>query len=332
MTDINELLAKLNPKIAAQFKIASEAKNEFLPTPSLGINMAINGLGLKRQAMIWGNAGGGKTALCLQQAAIAQKESKGVAWIDAEKNFEPAWARRMGVDPDQMALSTITSISEMADAGVDLIHNGFDVIIIDSISALLPQSHFDDGELKPLTGTNQIGNYAKNMGTAVNMLNSRNDSTALILISHVRNNIGRTHTSKGPMGGYNIEHMNSTTIKLWASQSDKELIMGNITDGDLVINKPIGRPVTWTIDKSRGPGKGMSGTYDLYFAGDFVGVDLAGEIIDIGIEYGEIKKGGAWYTVGEERLQGRPKAVNYLRSNPVLQEEIYNNILKKQLQ
>lgn len=326
--NIDEILARLNPKTAASFRKASEIKNELLPTPSLGLNRAIGGVGYGRQTMLWGNRSGGKTAFCLQLAARAQADGKGVAWIDAEKNFDPAWASRMGVQEDMM-VSKISSIADMADAGHDLIRAGIDLMIVDSISTLLPQSFFVEGEMKALADTGQIGTFSKNMGQAVNMLNNVNEHTALVLISQVRNQIGSYGASISPMGGKAVEHMNSTIIKLWSNPNEKEAIKGDTHEGDLIFQRPIGRPVTWTVEKNRGPGMNFSGSYDLYFAGDFVGVDRVGEVIDTSVEFGLIKKGGAWYTVGEERFQGRAKAVEYLRNNHDIELELYDKILEK---
>jgi recombination protein RecA len=328
--DVDALLAKLNPKVSSSFRRASEVENELLPTPSLGINMAIGGVGLGRQTMIYGNRSSGKTVACLGMVAEAQREGRGVARIDAEKNFDKAWASRLGVNPEEMIVSPITTIADMADAGYDLMRTGdVDLLVVDSISALLPQSYFDDGEMKDLSKTGQIGTFSKNMGQAVNMLNNINEHTALVLISQVRNQIGSYGASIGPTGGKAVEHMNSTQIKLWSNPSEKEAITGTVTNGDLAIDKPIGRPVRWNIEKNRGPGMNMSGGYDLYFAGDFVGVDRVGEIIDFGVQYGLIKKGGAWYTIGDEKLQGRPAAVELLRTDVELQEKIYGEIIEK---
>ncbi len=332
MTDnIDELLAKLNPKTAAMFRRASEVKIETLATPSLGLNRAIGGIGYGRQTTLWGNRSGGKTLMALGLAANAQRAGKSVAWIDAERNFDPAWATRHNVNPEQMLISPITSIADMADAGHDFIRAGIDVLVVDSISVLLPQSYFVDGEMKGLADTGQIGTFSKNMGTAVNMLNSINEHTALILISQVRNQIGSYGASLTPMGGKAVEHMNSTTIKLWSNPSEKEAIKGKVTEGDLIFEKPVGRPVVWTVEKNRGPGMNESNRYDMYFKGDFVGVDRVGEIIDFGVEMGIVKKGGAWYTIGDERFQGRIKAVEYLRSNPDIEEKIYGEILAKSI-
>ena len=333
MTNIEKILAKLNPKTAEAFRIASEVENELLPTPSLGLNMAIKGFGYGRQTTLWGNRSGGKTLMCLQTAAIAQKQGKTVAWIDAEKNFDKSWARRLGVDTDEMAISKITSIADMADAGYDLIKAGVDVLVVDSVSALLPQSFFEDpkkgGELKSLVDTSQIGTFSRNLGTAINMFNNINEHTALIFISQVRTNITQTGGIPIPMGGIALQHMNSTQIKLWANPNVKEAIMGEVTNGDLVFQRPIGRKTIWTVEKNRGPGMNMSNEYDLYFAGDYVGIDLVGEILDFGVEVGAVRKGGAWVYIGDEKFQGRPAAVKYLRENPDIKEKIYQEILEK---
>lgn len=327
MTKIDDILARLNPKTAASFRKASELETETLSTPSLGINMAIGGLRYGAIHTIWGNRSAGKTLFCLGLAAQAQKDGKTVAWIDAEKNFDKKWALRHGVDPDDMIISQIASIADMADGVTDLISKGIDLVIVDSMSVLLPQSYFVDGEMKSLADTGQIGTFAKNYGQAVNMINNLNEHTCVVFISQVRNKISTYGASKTMMGGEAAEFINSTIIKLWSNPSEKEAINGTIKNGDLILQRPVGRPVTWTVSKARGPGMGHSNAYDLYFAGDSVGIDLTGEIIDYGVEFGVIKKGGAWYTVGEERFQGRPKAVAYLKDNPDIQEKLYLEIM-----
>jgi recombination protein RecA len=281
--------------------------------------------------MIWGNRSGGKTLFCLGLAANAQKEGKSVAWIDAERNYDPEWAKRHGVDSDRVLWSPVTSIADMADAGHDFIKAGVDLMIVDSISTLLPQSYFVEGEMKSLADTGQIGTFSKNMGQAVNMFNRVNEHTALVLISQVRNSIGTYGAALTPMGGKAVEHMNSLQIKLWSNPSEKEAIMGKIKQGDLIMQKPVGRPVTWTVEKNRGPGMNESNRYDMYFKGDFVGVDRVGEVVDFGVELGLVKKGGAWYTIGDEKFQGRNSVVQYLRDNPDVEERIYGEILAKSL-
>lgn len=329
MTNIDEVLAKLNPKTAALFRRASEIEMEMLPTPSLGINIALGG-GLRygQIHMLWGNRSGSKSSFCLALAANAQKEGKSVAWIDSEKNFDPEWARRQGANPDEIIVSQVASIAEMADASVELIRGGVDLLVVDSISALLPQSYFDNGEIKNLENTGQIGTFSKNIGAALNMMNSVNlGNTCVVLISQVRNNIGSYGASKTWMGGEAVGFLTSTIIKMWSNPNEKEAIMGKVHNGDLIINQPIGRPCTWTLNKARGKGMNMTNDYDFYFAGEDVGVDVVGEILDFALEYGLATRAGAWFYIGDEKFQGRPKAVEFLKENPTIADELYTKIM-----
>lgn len=334
MSTIEEVLARLNPKTAQSFRIASEIEVNLLPTPSLGLNMAMGGLRYGGFTVLYGNRGSGKTLFALQAVREAQKEGKSVAWLDVEKNFNPHWARRLGVDPDKMLVDDKTiSIASMADKGVHLIQSGIDVLVIDSISVLLPQSYFEDPkdgkeEIKNLSGTGQIGTFSKNMGQAINMLNAVNEKTAIIMISQVRNNIGSYGASISFMGGKAVEHAASTVLKLWRTPSDVIEAEVHVGDG-LLMKRPVGSPVTWTVEKNRGPGMGMSNTYDLYTGGDHIGIDLTGEVVTYGVEYGIIKKGGSWFTIEDEKFQGKPAVIDYLRNNPDIQEKIYGEILAK---
>ena len=334
MTNIDEVLARLNPKVAQSFRKASDIEVNFLPTPSLGINMAMTGLRYGGFTILYGNRGAGKTLFALECVREAQKQGKTVAWMDVEKNFTPEWAQRHGVNTDDMIVDNQTiSIAKMADKGVKLIESGIDVLVIDSISALLPQSYFEDPkndkeEIKGLAQTGQIGTFSKNMGQAINMMNAVNENTAIILISQVRNNIGSYGASISFMGGKATEHAASTVLKLWRTPSDAIEEEIHVGDG-LLLKRPVGSPITWTIEKNRGSGMGMSNKYNLYTGGSHVGIDLCGEIVTYGVEFGVIKKGGAWYTIGEERLQGAAAASEYLRQNPEVKESIYGEILAK---
>jgi recombination protein RecA len=329
LTDFDDFLAKLNPKTAASFRKASTYELKTLETPSLGVNLAIGGLGYGRFATFYGNRAGGKTMFALQTIAKAQAKGDIVAWLDVEKQFSPEWAQKLGVDPDSMLLSNnIISIAEMADQAVQLILDGVDVLVVDSISQLLPQSYFSDkGELKDLENTGQIGTFSKNLGSALNMMNSVNTKTLIILISQVRNQIGSYGASIGYMGGKALEHANSTVLKFWRTPSD--VIEKNIHLGDIILKRPVGATVTWTAEKNRGPGMGWSNKYDIYTGGPHVGIDLMSEIVTFGTEYGVIKKGGAWYDYEGLKAQGADNMAELLRDNPEAAEVIYQEILKK---
>jgi recombination protein RecA len=336
LSTIEEVLANLNPKTAEAFRVASEVENEILPTPSLGLNMAMGGIGYGRFTTLYGNKGGGKTTFALQQVAQAQKEGKSTAWIDVEKNFSAEWAQRLGVNTDQVLHTRkVMSIADMTNKGRELITAGIDVLVIDSISQLLPASFFEDAkgdskEFSEFGKTGQIGTFSKNIGTMLNTLNGVNEKTAIIIISQIRNKIGSYGASISLMGGNALEHVHSTCIKFWRTPSDIIEAEFHVGDG-LLLKKPVGAPITWTIEKNRGEGGQMSNTYDLYHTGDFVGIDLTGEVVTFGVEYGVIKKKGNWLTINDEQFNGRKAAITYLRDNPVIQEKIYGEILAKSI-
>jgi recombination protein RecA len=136
------------------------------------------------------------------------------------------------------------------------------------------------------------------------------------------------HASHIPTGGMAVKFFSSTVIKLWSSEAEANAIKSGIQVGDKIIEQKVGRPVNWIVDYNKLGPPNLSGQYDFYYQGGTVGIDLIGEIADVAEMMGIIQKGGAWYTVGEERIQGRAKVVEYLKNNPKivkdLQEKIYD--------
>jgi recombination protein RecA len=326
-----EILAKLDPKTRARVQLATKVSVEKQKTPSIGLNLALKGgLGFGRQVMIWGNKSAGKSSFCLQMIADAQKNGKTCAWIDAEASYDSNWASTLGVDSEKLIYSPAKSINDMVDIATQLMEAGVDIIVVDSISALLPAIYFekDSTELKKLEDTKQIGAEAKDMTHAVKMLNYANKNTLLVLISQQRNQFGSMHASHIPTGGMAVKFFSSTIIKLWSSEAEANAIKSGIQVGDKIIEQKVGRPVNWIVDYNKLGPPNLSGQYDFYYQGNNLGVDSIGEVADVSEMMGIIQKGGAWYTVGEERFQGRAKVVEYLKNNPdvvkELQEKIYD--------
>jgi recombination protein RecA len=325
-----EILAKLDPKTRQRIQMATDVSAERQKTPSIGLNLALKGgLGYGRQILIWGNKSAGKSSFCLQMIGMAQKEGKVCAWIDAEASYDPAWAESLGVDSSSLIYSPAKTINDMVDVSTQLMEAGVDIIVVDSISALLPAIYFekDSTDLKKLEDTKQIGAEAKDMTHAVKMLNYMNKNTLLVLISQQRNSFGGMHASHIPTGGMAVKFFSSTVIKLWSSEAEANAIKSGIPVGDKIIEQKVGRPVNWIIDYNKLGPMGQSGQYDFYYQGDRVGVDSVGEVLDAAEMMGKIQKGGAWYTIGEERFQGRNKALDYLKDNPevveLLRERLY---------
>jgi len=326
-----EILAKLDPKTRARVQLATKISVEKQRTPSIGLNLALKGgLGFGRQVLVWGNKSAGKSSFCLQMIADAQKNGKTCAWIDAEASYDVAWAKSLGVDSDSLIYSPAKSINDMVDIAQQLMEAGVDIIVVDSISALLPAIYFekDSTNLKKLEDTKQIGAEAKDMTHAVKMLNYANKNTLLVLISQQRNQFGSMHASHIPTGGMAVKFFSSTVIKLWSSEAEANAIKSGIQVGDKIIEQKVGRPVNWIIDYNKLGPPNLSGQYDFYYQGETLGVDLIGEVLDTSEMMGLVQKGGAWYTVNGERFQGRAKSIEYLKNNPDVVEKLKEGIYK----
>lgn len=330
--DTEQLLASLSPKLRKLIQTADQLPAmEYAQTPSPGLNKALGGgFVYGRQILVWGNKSSGKSSLCLQVIAGAQKKGKICAWIDAEMTFDPKWAERLGVDTSKLIVSKAQTINDMVDVGVQLMKAGVDLIVVDSISTLLPAVYFekDGDELKQLENTQQIGAEAKGMTAAVKMLNYANNKTSntmLVLISQTRNVIGAMYTSLAPTGGKAVTFYSSTIVKLFSSESENQAIKGRVTMGNKILDKLVGRTVNWDITFNKTAAGFQSGSYPFIFVGDYVGVDGISETVDMAIMEGYIKQGGAWFTVGEEKFQGKPEAVKYVRANP----DVFNRLVEQ---
>jgi recombination protein RecA len=331
-TTIDDILSRLDPKTRKRVQQATEVEIERQPTPSLSLNVGLKGgFAYGRQVLIWGNKSAGKSSFCLQMIADAQKEGKTCAWIDSEQSYSPEWAAKLGVDSEKLIYSPAKTINDMVDVGIDLMNAGVDLIVVDSISALLPAIYFekDGSELKELQDTKQIGAEAKDMTHAVKMLNYANKNTLLVLISQQRNSFGGMHATHIPTGGMAVKFFSSTIVKLWSSESEASSIKDKVTVGDRLIEQKVGRPVNWTIDYNKTGPQFIGGSYDFYFQGDHVGVDTIADLVDTAELMGIIERGGAWYTVLEERLQGRAKVVEYVRENKEVFDTLESMVYSK---
>lgn len=323
--EIEEILAKLDPKTRARVQAATAVQVEKQRTPSVGLNQALKGgIGYGRQTLLWGAKSAGKTSMLLQIIAQAQRDGKTAALVDAEHSFDASWAKRLGVNIKQLIHSPVKTTNDMVEVGVELLKYKVDVFGVDSISTLLPSSYFekDGNELKNLDNTKQIGSEARDLANAVKMLNYANEKTAVILISQVRNKITTYGAMQQATGGHAVDFFSSTVIKLWSSYREADQITGDVFVGDKIFKRPVGRKVNWTIEKNKlGPPNQM-GEYDFYYDGDFVGVDTLGETVDVAEKLGLISKGGAWYSLFEQKLQGRIKVIEWLRENPEYGEKL----------
>ena len=329
-----EVLAQLNPKLRKSIMVGdSVPKTEYAATPSYGLNRALNGgLPYGRQVLIWGSKSSAKSSLCLQTVALAQKEGKVCAWIDAEMSYDKSWAEKLGVDTTKLIYSQARTINEMVDVGVQLMEAGVDMIVIDSITSLLPAIYFekDSDELKQLENTKQIGAESRDFSNAWKMLNYANNKvkpTLLVLISQSRNNINAMYTSQQPSGGQATKFYSSTVIKLFSSESENQALKGRVQVGDKLIEEKIGRKVRWELQFSKTSPAFQSGEYDFYFRGDPVGIDSIGDLADTAELMGLITRTGAWYQLDDgTKVQGRDGFINRLREDLDLQQSLKDKV------
>jgi len=331
---IEDVLKQLNPKLRKSILVGDEVpKTEYASTPSFGLNRALNGgLPYGRQVLVWGSKSSAKSSLCLQTIALAQQEGKICAWIDAEMSYDKAWAEKLGVDTSKLIVSQARTINEMVDVGVNLIEAGVDIIVVDSITSLLPAIYFekDSEELKQLENTKQIGAESRDFSNAWKMLNYANNKvkpTLLILISQSRNNINAMYTSQQPTGGQATKFYSSTVVKLFSSESDNQALKGKIYVGDKAIEEKVGRKVRWELQFSKTSPAFQSGEYDFYFRGDSVGIDSIGDLCDTAESLGIINRTGAWYQLEDgTKVQGREAFIARVREDLDLQTMIKNKI------
>lgn len=333
MTTVEEALALLDPRIRKGLATGVGIKTEVQPTPSPGLNRALNGgLPYGRQVLIWGSKSSAKSSLCLQTIGLAQKDGKLCAWIDAEMSYDEAWATKLGVDTSQLIYSQARTINEMVDVATALMQAGVDLIVIDSVTSLLPAIYFekDSNELKALENTKQIGAESRDFSNAWKMINYANNKekpTLIIAISQSRNNINAMYTQQQPTGGQSTKFYSSTVVKLFSSESDNQAIKGKIAIGDKLIEEKIGRKVRWELQFSKTSAGFQSGEYDFYFRGDSVGVDAIADLVDTAELSGLIDRTGAWYKLANgEKIQGRDAFINYVKDNAEYQEELRSKL------
>jgi len=330
---IEEALAQLDPKLRKRLGTGVGVNYEYQATPSFGLNRALGGgLPYGRQVLIWGSKSSAKSSMCLQMIALAQAEGKLCAWIDSEMSYSEDWAKQMGVDPSKLIYSQARTISDMVEVGVGLMNAGVDLIVVDSITSMLPSIYFekDTDEMKPLENTKQIGAESRDFSNAWKMLNYANNKikpTLLVLISQSRNNINAMYTSQQPSGGQATKFYSSCIIKLFSSESDNQAIKGKIKVGDKLIEEKIGRTIKWELQFSKTSPGFQSGEYDFYFRGDNIGLDTIGDLVTTAELNGIVERTGAWYILPDgSKVQGKEAFVNRVREDLDLQESIKNKL------
>jgi recombination protein RecA len=276
---------------------------ETISTGSLGLDIALGVGGLPRGRIIeiYGPESSGKTTLALHTVAEAQKKGGVCGFIDAEHALDPVYARKLGVNLDDLLISQPDTGEQALEIADTLVRSGaIDVLVIDSVAALTPKAELD-GEM----GEVQPGLQARLMSQALRKLTGSisRSNTMVIFINQIRMKIGVMYGSPETTTGGNA-------LKFYASVRLDIRRVSTLKDRD----DPIGNSVRVKVVKNKVAPPFKQVEFDIMFG---EGVSKMGELIDLGVKAGIVEKSGAWFSYDSQRLgQGRENAKQFLRDNP----------------
>lgn len=282
---------------------------ESVPTGSLGLDVAlgIGGLPRGRVIEIYGPESSGKTTLALHTVAEAQKKGGICAFVDAEHALDPIYARKLGVDVDELLISQPDAGEQALEIADTLVRSGaIDVLVIDSVAALTPRAELD-GEM----GDSLPGLQARLMSQALRKLTASisKSNTMVIFINQIRMKIGVMFGSPETTTGGNA-------LKFYASVRLDIRRIGQIKDRDEVV----GNQTRVKVVKNKVAPPFRQVEFDIMYG---EGISKTGELIDLGVKAGIVEKSGSWYSFNSERIgQGRENAKTFLKENADLADEI----------
>lgn len=292
---------------------AEKVKVEAIPTGSLALDIAtgVGGIPKGKIIEIFGPESSGKTTLALHVIAEAQKRGGIAVFIDAEHALDPKYAQKIGVDLDNLYISQPDYGEQALEIAESLLRSGaVDVIVIDSVAALVPKDELE-GEI----GEAHVGKQARLMAQALRKLKSlaHNANAAVIFINQLREKIGVMFGNPETTPG-------GRALKFFADMRLDVRRVGDAKEGD---NK-VGSRVRVKVVKNKLAPPFREAEFDMIYG---EGICKLCDLIDTASELGVIKKSGAWYSYGEVRLgQGRDQAKKFLQENPELAQEIEKKV------
>ena len=279
----------------------------------LDIAMGVGGYPKGRIIEIYGPESSGKTTLAIHAIAEAQKAGGIAAVIDAEHAFDPGYAKKLGVDIDELLISQPDNGEQALEIADNLIRSGaVDIIVIDSVAALTPKAEIE-GEM----GDSKMGLQARLMSQALRKLtaNINKTKTCVIFINQLREKIGVMFGNPETTTGGNA-------LKFYASVRLDIRRIGQIKDGE----EAQGNHTRVKVVKNKVAPPFKKAEFDIMYG---EGISKTGEIIDLGVELNIIKKSGSWFSYGETKLgQGRESVKTLLQDNPELAQEIETKIME----
>ena len=282
---------------------------EAISTGSLGIDIAlgIGGLPKGRIIEIYGPESSGKTTLALSVIAQSQKKGGTCAFIDAEHALDPSYAKKIGVDIDNLLISQPDAGEQALEIADTLVRSGaIDVLVVDSVAALVPKAELE-GEM----GDSHMGLQARLMSQALRKLTSTvsRSNTLIIFINQIRMKIGVMFGNPETTTGGNA-------LKFYASVRIDIRRMSVIKDGE----EQLGTRTKVKVVKNKVAPPFKRAEFDIMFG---EGISKIGEIVDLGVDYGVVKKAGSWFSYGDRKIgQGRDAVKELLKNDDGLRNEI----------
>jgi recombination protein RecA len=294
----------------------ARAPIEVIPTGSISLDVAlgIGGLPRGRIVEVYGPESSGKTTIALHAVANAQRAGGIAAFIDAEHALDPEYAKKLGVDTDALLVSQPDTGEQALEIADMLIRSGaVDVIVIDSVAALVPKAEIE-GEM----GDSHVGLQARLMSQALRKVAGAlsNTGTTAIFINQLREKIGVMFGSPETTTG-------GKALKFYASVRLDIRRIETLKDG----TEAVGNRTRIKVVKNKMAPPFRVADFDILYG---VGISREGGLIDMGVEHGFVRKSGAWYTYeGEQLGQGKENARNFLKSHPDMSNEIEKKIKDK---
>jgi recombination protein RecA len=290
---------------------------EGISTGSLSLDIALGGKGLPRGRVIeiFGAEASGKTTIALHTIAQAQKAGGVAAFIDAEHALDPSWAKRLGVNLEELLVSQPGYGEEALRIAEMLIKsNAVDIIVIDSVAALVPKNEIQDSEI----GDTKVGLQARLMSQALRILSPtiNKSKTCMIFINQIRQKIGVMYGDPNTTTG-------GLALKFYASVRMEVKRVTHVKDGD----ETIGAETRVRVVKNKIAPPFRNAEFEILHDR---GIDFEGDVMKLAIEDEVVDKSGAFFSYKEQRLgQGKDKAVQFLRDNPAVRAEIVQEVLLK---